>query len=103
MPRPTVIAVDIPEDDIPVAIKIPPHRRPHDYCFLAWLGCLCCWPMGMVAIGQACRVHYRYEKHDIDGAYRSSERARMWALRAIVVGTSLVFTTIIVYVATSNN
>lgn len=47
---------------------------------------LCCLPFGVVSIIYAGQVSAKYNQGDYAGALRSSERAALWLIVAIVVG-----------------
>lgn len=67
------------------AIAPPPPQSPAVPNHLAWAiistvitTCLCCLPIGIVAIVYSSRVNGKLEAGDIDGARRDSENAKTW-------------------------
>lgn len=62
-------------------------ERPSNY--LGWaiaVTLLCCMPLGVVAIIYAAGVNNKYDRGDVTGARKSSERAQLWIILSIVLG-----------------
>ena len=69
---------------------MPPHpdvKCPPTYLVWAILTTLCCCqPFGIVAIIYAANVKSKYDRGDVEGAKKNSERAALWVILAFVVG-----------------
>lgn len=69
---------------------MPPHpdvKCPPTYLVWAILTTLCCCqPFGVVAIIYAVNVKSKYDRGDVEGAKKNSERAALWVILAFVVG-----------------
>ncbi len=80
-------ALDAPPD--PRVDAPEPPQRVDNYLVPAILVTVfCCLPFGIVSIVYAAQVNGKLEAGDIEGARRTSERAKMWAW--IAFGTGLV-------------
>lgn len=47
---------------------------------------LCCWPLGIPAVVSAAQVSSKYSQGDYNGALAASNKAKMWAIIALVCG-----------------
>lgn len=69
---------------------MPPHpdvKCPPTYLVWAILTTLCCCqPFGIVAVIYAANVKSKYDRGDVEGAKKNSERAALWVILAFVVG-----------------
>lgn len=72
------------------SMGMPPHpdvKCPPTYLVWAILTTLCCCqPFGVVAIIYAVNVKSKYDRGDVEGAKKNSERAALWVILAFVVG-----------------
>lgn len=72
------------------SMGMPPHpdvKCPPTYLVWAILTTLCCCqPFGIVAIIYAANVKSKYDRGDVEGAKKNSERAALWVILAFVVG-----------------
>ncbi|MDE6267437.1 MAG: CD225/dispanin family protein [Muribaculaceae bacterium] len=62
-------------------------ERPSTY--LGWAiaaTLLCCLPLGVVAIIYAAGVNSKFDRGDIEGARKSSERAQLWIMLSVTLG-----------------
>ena len=82
--------VSEPQRYAPQPSGMPPHpdvKCPPTYLVWAILTTLCCCqPFGIVAIVFAANVRSKYDRGDIEGAAKNSEKAALWVILAFVVG-----------------
>ena len=53
---------------------------------LSWISCICCFPLGLVAVIKATEADKQKKGGDLDNARRSGQVAKYWAIAALVVG-----------------
>ena len=64
-------------------------REPRPSNYLGWAiaaTLLCCMPIGVVAIIYAAGVNTKYDRGDIEGARKASDRAQLWIMLSVVLG-----------------
>lgn len=64
-------------------------REPRPSNYLGWAiaaTLLCCMPIGVVAIIYAAGVNTKYDRGDIEGASKASDRAQLWIMLSVVLG-----------------
>ncbi|XP_063688190.1 proline-rich transmembrane protein 2-like [Bolinopsis microptera] len=91
-PQPQVVVVQQGNQGIP----------PQTNCTIAWISCLCFfWPVGLVAVVKAHEAEQCVGRGDFEGARRSGEAAKKWAIAAIitqvVLGVVLGVVVVIIY------
>ncbi|MDO5502280.1 MAG: CD225/dispanin family protein [Actinomycetia bacterium] len=62
---------------------------PPNYLVIAILAVLCLLPLGIVSILFSTQVNSKWYAGDRQGAQVASERARLWAILGLVIGTIL--------------
>lgn len=74
-------------------------QKPPSYLWLAILSTLlCCLPFGIVSIVYAAKVDDRWAMGDHQGAYRNSQKAKMWGIASVVsVPILLVFYLVLIF------
>lgn len=60
--------------------------------------CLCCVPLGVVSIVYASKVDSDYASGNYNSAYENAQKARKWAIWAMIAGAVYVFLIIVFYI-----
>lgn len=72
---------------------------PSNNLVLAILGLLCCWPIGIPAVVFAARVNGKWHSGDTAGAMADAEKAKKFAIIALVLGIIATIVAIVAQVA----
>jgi hypothetical protein len=81
-----------------------PGPPPSNYLVWAILTTLfCCLPAGIVSIVYAAQVNSKWFSGDYDGAYRSSNNAKTWAIVSAIIGAIVIIIAIIAKAGSASN